>query len=165
MLEHNYALGHLLQLKPVVDTFPKDAHKVYTFGKITQQFPEGAYLLDVWPLEKPFLIVANPTLATQATQTSDIMYNKPPSLIAWFLSIAGGPSLFDVMDREQWKPLRAMFNPGFSANHLNALVPSMIEMGLEYCSILRQCAKSGELCYVDPITLRFILDLMGKIIL
>ncbi len=59
MLDHSFAAGYLPLLKPIMDKFPSDAHKGYTFAKIPQIFPSGAYL-DLWPFSKPFLVVTLP---------------------------------------------------------------------------------------------------------
>ena len=165
MLDHSFVAGHLLSIKPIMDRYPKDAHKVYTFGEMSRKFPKsGAYYLDLWPLSNPFLMVTSPTLADQATQTTSVAYERPDALRKWFLSIAGGQNLFDAHGKD-WKPLRALFNPGFSTRHLLTLVPVLMEEILIYCETLRLHAKIGDTFYLDPTTLRFTVDIIGRVVL
>ncbi len=165
MPEHSFTTGHLLALPPAMKLLPKDAHKVYMFGNISRKFKDrGAYYLDLWPVSRPFLIVVNPELATQACQSTSIAYDKPVELREWFQPLAGGPSVFDS-PKESWKPQRALFNPAFGAAHLLRMVPLMMDDILIYCDILRGHARSNEIVLLDTITLRFVMDLMGKVIL
>ncbi len=164
---HSFFFGHLLVVKSVLDTLPKDAHKNLTFGEMTRRFsgePEILYV-DLWPLGEPFLCVISPMMAHQATQTHpSLATERPLELLPWFHPIAGGPNLFDLPGKE-WKPWRAVFNKGFSADHLLSLVPNMVQESLVYRETLRRHAREGDMFYLDPTTLRFTMDLIGRTVL
>jgi cytochrome P450 len=161
MPPHNFAAGHLPSLASIVSLYPKDGIKVYLFGELVRMFGKsGAVYLDLWPLAEPFLVITSPYLANQVTNTA-IAYEKPDALRTWFHPLAGGISLFDA-PAEQWKSLRALFNRGFSANNLLSQIPVMVEETEVYCDILRQHAKKGEMVYLDPINIRFMLDVIGR---
>ena len=164
MPKHSYILGHLLALKPFLDSNPKDAHKVYHFVHLARTLKSNIYYFDPWPLAAPMLITTSPEIANQVCQTSKLSTEKPPTLIDWFKPLAGGPSLFDS-NGHHWKSLRNLFSPAFSANHTLSLVPSMVECALEYCNTLRSHALANDVFQLDPVTLRFVMDLMGKLIL
>lgn len=161
MPEHNFAAGHLRALASIVPLYPRDAIKVYVFGEIHRRFSRGGALYqDLWPFAEPFLIITSPYLANQFT-SPPIALNKPDALRKWTWSISGGISVFDA-PAEEWKPLRTLFNRGFSSNHLMTLVPCIIEETQVYCETLRQHAIAGDMFYLDPINLRYMLDVIGR---
>jgi cytochrome P450 len=165
MPPHNFAAGHLLSLKSVIDQLPSDAHKVYAFGRLSRQFKgKGAYYIDLWPFSAPFLIVTSPSLANQAVQTTEIALEKPEALRVWGRSLTGGTSMFDAHP-EQWRELRALFSPGFSTGHLMTLVPTIVDVARVYCETLRDHARRGDLFFLDPTTARYIMDIIGRVAL
>jgi hypothetical protein len=86
---------------------------------------------------------------------------KPNALRVWTWSLSGGINLFDAPS-EEWKPLRALFSRGFSANHLMNFVPSIVEETQVYCNILREHAKSDALFYLDTTNVKLMLDVIGR---
>ena len=165
MPEHSLAAGHLIAVKEALDQFPKGAHPTLAFGQLAKNFPKsGVFYVDLWPIGVPFMIVTSPTLAIQATQTSSIALTRPLELQNWFRSITGGPAMFD-MSVEEWKPWRALFNPGYSAANLLTHVPHIVEETLVYREILKDHAEKGDMFQLNNITLRFTLDLIGKAVL
>lgn len=137
------------------------------FSDIYQESFEdtGVFYLDMWPLSLLFLAVFSPKTAIMATQTHpDIASRKPDLLPAFFKPIAGGLNLFDLPVAE-WKPLRALFSKGFNTQHSISLVPGMVKQAQVYVETLRDYATRGDLCFLDTITLRFAMDMIGKTIL
>ena len=151
----------------MLDALPKGAHYQYAFGDIARKYfaDEGVFYLDLWPVSGLFLTVVSPQVAIQATQTNPNISSERPSLLRrFFKPIAGGPNLFDLPEKE-WKPWRTIFNKGFSADHVLTLVPGMVEETLLYQETLRGLARRQEMFFLDPITLRFTMDLVGRTIL
>ncbi len=164
---HNFLFGHLLYFKTKMDALPKGAHYQYAFGDVAREHfvKEGVYYVDLWPLGGLFLTVVSPKVAIQATQTNTSLSSERPALLRrFFKPIAGGPNLFDLPEKE-WRPWRAAFNKGFSSDHILSLVPGMAQQTSVYCNTLRMLAREGDLFYLDPTTLRFTMDLIGKTIL
>ncbi|KAI9669008.1 MAG: hypothetical protein M1817_005165 [Caeruleum heppii] len=159
---HSFFFGHLLAVKSVVDRLPHDAHPFLVFGQISRRFT-GVYYIDMWPFGYPFLIVTSVTAATQATQQTRLAYNRPPELQDWFHSITGGPNLFSMPESE-WKVWRAVFSPGFSSQSITQLVPHIVEETLSYRDVLREHARENDLFQLDTTTLRFTIDLIGRVI-
>jgi cytochrome P450 len=126
---------------------------------------EGLFYLDGWPVSELFLAIMSPNAAITACQTNQkIALNRPNLLPRFFKPIAGGPNLFDMREPE-WRPWRVAFSKGFNTEHFLSLVPGMVKETLVYCDTLRDLAKKGEMFYLDNITLRFTMDLMGQSIL
>ena len=162
MPPHSFAAGHLQVLASIIPLYPRDGIKIYLFGELSRRFARGgAFYLDLWPFSEPFLIITSAYLSNQVTTSTDIALEKPDALRKWFWSLTGGISIFDA-PADKWKPLRTLFNRGFSANHLISLIPSMVEETKVYCDILRQYAKQGDMFYLDPTNLRFMLDVIGR---
>ena len=164
---HSFLFGHLLYLKSVIDTLPRKCHYQYAFREIARHhfINQGVYYIDLWPVSGLYLIVVSPDVAVQATQVnSSLATDRPPLLRRFFKPIAGGPSLFDMQEKE-WKPWRTTFNKGFSPDHILSLVPGMAKETSVYCSTLRRFARQGDLVFLDPTTLRFTMDLTGRTIL
>lgn len=90
--------------------------------------------------------------------------HRPNLLPRFFKPIAGGPNLFDMRE-PQWRPWRAVFSNGFNTEHFLSLVPGMVNDKLVYRDTLGDLAKGGEMFYLDTVTLRFAMDLMGHTIL
>ena len=165
MPEHSLAAGHLLAVKKALDLYPTGVHPVLAFGHIARQFPkQGVYYLDLWPIGVPFMIVTSPTMAIQATQQSSLALNRPLELQKWFSSITGGNAMFD-MPPEEWKPWRSLFNPGFSERNLLTHVPHMVEETVVYRDMLSKRARIGEVFQLNNTTLRFTMDLIGRVVL
>lgn len=86
---------------------------------------------------------------------------RPELLPRWFKPIAGGPNMFDMREHE-WKPWRAVFSRAFSAENILSLVPDMVDETMVYSQTLQEKAKQGKFFHLDPMTLRFMIDVIGK---
>lgn len=163
---HNFFFGHLLYVKRMIDSLPPNAHYQYALGDIAREHfsKEGAYYLDLWPVSDLFLTVVSPQVATQIHANPHISMERPSLLPRFFKPICGGPSLFDLPEKE-WKPWRVVFSKGFSADHNLSLVPVIVEETLVYCETLRMYALKGEMFSLDLVTLRFTIDVIGRTML
>ena len=72
--------------------------------------------------------------------------------------------MFDIGEAD-WKPWRTIYAKGFHSDRINSLVPGMVQEALTYAKTLRDVAKKGEMTFLEPITLRFTIDMIGKTIL
>ena len=150
-----------------MDALPKGAHYQYMFGDIAREhfMKEGVFYLDLWPMSGLFLTVISPSTAVEVTQTSANLSAERPFLLRRFLRpITGGLTLFDMHEKD-WKSWRAVFNKGFSANHVLSLVPDMAKETVVYSETLRDLAQKGDMFYLDTTTLRYTMDMIGRTIL
>ncbi|CAG8949870.1 hypothetical protein HYFRA_00004198 [Hymenoscyphus fraxineus] len=164
---HSFFFGHLLYLKKYVDKLPPEAHYLYPISDIyLENFQkEGAFYLDMWPINPLFLAVFSPDTATSVTQTNPhICSQRPETLPDFFKPIAGGPNLFD-MPESDWKAWRGVFNKGFNTEHCQSLVPGMVKQTLIFRETMREHARKGDIFYLDTTTLRFMIDMIGQTIL
>jgi cytochrome P450 len=151
----------------MLNKVPKDCHYTYVFADIHRQNfqKEGAFYLDLWPLSGVTMAVFSPTMAAATMQTNyEIATSRPDMLQRFFKPIAGGPNMFDMAEPE-WRPWRAVFSKGFNNEHFVSHLPGMIEETKIYAEILRGLAKKGEMFYLDLVTLRFMMDMIGKTLL
>ena len=126
---------------------------------------EGLFYVDLWPASGMMIIVTSPLVATQVAQTNEkICYDRAFMLTRFFKPIAGGPNLFDMAER-QWRPWRSIFNKGFSTEQVTNLVPHVLRETEVYKERLRGLAKAREMFYLDLVTLRFTMDVIGQTIL
>ena len=126
---------------------------------------EGLYYIDLWPASGMMIIVASPSVANQVAQTNTkICFDRAAMLQRFFKPIAGGPNLFDMAETE-WRPWRAIFNKGFSTEQVTSLVPHVIKETEIYKAKLTGMAKQKEMFYLDFVTLRLTIDVIGQTIL
>ena len=150
----------------MIAKLPSNAHYQSAFGDIAREhfLKEGVFYLDLWPVSGLFLVVVSPNVATQIQNSSAMSMERPRLLPRWFRPICGGPNLFDVPEHK-WRPWRAVFAKGFSPDHILSLVPGIVEDTLVYCETLEGLALNKTMFHLDPITLRFTIDAIGKAIL
>ena len=151
----------------MLDQLPKGAHYQYMMGDIAREhfIDEGAFYLDLWPMSGLFLVVISPGIGVQVTQSNaPLSLRRPLLLHRFFKPITGGLTLFD-MPEEDWKPWRAVFNKGFSVEHVLSLVPGMVQETVIYADTLRSLAHKDEMVFLDIKTLRFTIDMIGRTIL
>ena len=110
------------------------------------------------------MVIASPNVAVQLHANPELSMQRPALLPRFFQPICGGPSLFDLPEKA-WRPWRAIFTKAFNADHVLSLVSEMVDETLVYCNTLEDIAAKGELCYLDPVTLRFTIDVIGKTVL
>ena len=150
-----------------MDALPKNAHYQYTFADIAREHfqSEGLFYIDLWPASGLMMILTSPLAAAQAAQTNTkICYERASMLKRFFKPIAGGSNLFDMTENE-WRPWRAVFNRGFSTEHVTNLVPQVLRETEVYKERLKDLASKREMFYLDLVTLRFMVDVMGRTIL
>ncbi|PGH05688.1 hypothetical protein GX51_02848 [Blastomyces parvus] len=164
---HSLLFGHLLYFKRTLDRLPRDVHHQFGLATIArEQFYEtGAFYIDLWPMSGLFFIVVSPKTGIEITQQNPKLTSNHPELLRRYLKpITGGPTILD-MDEKEWKPWRGIFNKAFHSDRVMALVPGIVEEVLIYAETLRGLAETGEMCFLDPITLRFAIDIIGKSVL
>jgi cytochrome P450 len=69
------------------------------------------------------------------------------------------------MPEREWKPWRAVVNKSFSAAHVLALVPSIVDECLIFRETLHQHARQKDVFFLNPIARRLALDFAGHLIL
>lgn len=140
---------------------PPGSHSCYLLRKMSLDYPNGAFYLDVWPMMEPVIVVTDPAMANQATSHPTVGSTKPSSLQGWFYAITGGPSQSDLNGRA-WKYLHDLFSPAFSNTNVNAMVPVIADRIITFREILHKKAKEGDRILLEPLVLDLITDIIGE---
>lgn len=143
-------------------TMPHDAHQNYLIAELGKEVVEldKPFYLDTWPFGWPLLVVTSPNMANQACQDLDL--DKPQLLERFFQPFAGGVNIFTMNGRE-WKNLRSIFTPGFSASYVLAEMDLVVRETTDLVEIMREHAHKGDILSLDDVLLNFIMDVIGSV--
>lgn len=122
-----------------------------------------AFYVDWWPLGPRWLFVADPELTSKYITTGQSLPKS--NLTQGYLSRLLGQHNMVGLEGQQWKLLRSIFNPGFSASHLVTLVPYIVDSTVVFLDILREKARTNELIKLDVYSTRFTIDIIGKVVM
>lgn len=164
MPPHHWLFGHLALSASVIRSMPPFAHGVYVADQIRQRYPhlDGAFYLDTWPFGPLLLVILSPKMMYQLTQVNQIPKDKG---LRHFLKPLTGAEDLVTLEGAAWKRWRAIFNPGFSANHISTLLPGMVEEVEIFKKILVKYAKSGDLFYLEEASLNLTIDIIGRVVM
>lgn len=102
--------------------------------------------MDAWPFGGTMLQVFDPDMMAQFTQ--DKSHPKAPFIFSELGPLTGNRDLV-TMEGQEWKTWRSVFNPGFSAKNLTALLPDFLEEIQVLKERLIAAAKSGEVIKME----------------
>lgn len=154
--------GHILFLMRITRRLPLDANVNLAFLQIAKQFShDEMFLLDMWPVSEPMLIIFNPEAAVHVCQKVNLPKSaKNESMIR---PITGGPALLS-MNGDEWKKWRSLFSPGFSPAVMTEQLPRVIDAVDRFCDTLRERADKGIFC-LDDLTVRLTFEVIMKVAL
>ncbi|KAI0397542.1 vera protein [Xylariaceae sp. FL0594] len=148
LLPHSWIFGHLKIFGDWRAENPADAN-IYSFHvwlikNVKRYFPDRDFpppvvYLDIWPVEVPFVVVFDPAMAAQFTQTPS--FPKQSSIVDFLEPLTGGQDIV-CAEGAEWKTWRSRFNPGFSQRNLIAMLPELISEVSTFASQI--AAKAGE---------------------
>jgi cytochrome P450 len=155
----SWLFGHLRVLDKQLQKLPPDVN-VYTAMEdfVKDYADQGAFLIDLWPVFPPTLMISSSELAHQASIKYDLP--KPRQQERSFLAIIGGPSLIS-MNNEQWKFWRSLLNPGSSPSHMLSLVPSIVDAMDVFCEMLEEKVEK-EVVLLDDMAMRLAMDVITR---
>ncbi|KAL8650621.1 MAG: hypothetical protein Q9226_005060 [Calogaya cf. arnoldii] len=165
MPPHHPIFGHLLVTNTALSNLPRDAHAHYLPSQIRlkYQYLGPVYYLDMWPFAPPFLVATSPTVISQFTQSESHLPNHP-GIRKYLYPITGGGDLAS-MEGEEWKRWRKIYNPGFSAGHIQTLVPTIVEEVGIFVDILKEHARKGDMFSLDEAAINATMDVIGRVAL
>ncbi|CAJ2509544.1 Uu.00g145700.m01.CDS01 [Anthostomella pinea] len=166
MPPHSSIFGHLLQAKVAADELPPGAHSCYILDRLSvKQDRAEAYYFDSYPIAVPMLIVTDPYLANQAMNHPWTGAEKPATLTEWFHPISGrgGLNLF-TENGQEWKRNHETFLPFFNSSNLDATMPVVVEEMVVFRDILRKEVHSPNTFCLEPLTLRLMNDIIGRVV-
>jgi cytochrome P450 len=154
--------GHLLVLNKLLERLPADANVLYTWQELFEKDPNnGIHILDLWPMYTPQLFIWDAEASAQVS--TQLNLPKPADSPIRFGPVVGGVSMISMIDKD-WKPLRALFNPGFSGTHMSELVSAVVDSVEVFCELLREKADTG-IFSLDDLATRLTMDVITKVTL
>ncbi|KAK7727977.1 hypothetical protein SLS63_006828 [Diaporthe eres] len=130
---------------------------------MTKAYPEicenGLVYFDSWPLGEATLAVFDPDLMAQFTQ--DRSYLKSPMVRVELEPLTDLNDLV-TMEGQEWKTWRSVFNPGFSAKNLTALLPAFLEEIQVLKERLVKVAESGKVIKMEETIQRATVDVICR---
>ncbi|KAH7362207.1 cytochrome P450 [Plectosphaerella cucumerina] len=157
-------LGHLLSAGKMFDRLPADGHSCYMLRMLSLDFPDGAYYLDVWPMQEPILVVTDPDMSYTVETHPVVGVTKPRTLQGWFHPISGGPAQSDL-NGAPWRYLHDLFAPAFSSTNVNAMAPVIVDRIEIFRDILRRRAAAADRFELEPAVLSLINDMICETLL
>ena len=128
-------------------------HPDYAFEDVWKQLGQPpAYLVDLAPIDRGFLVIADPTVAEAITQPSpEYKYSTPKTNTLEAMTKLVGDHSLVLIEGEEWRTQRRRFNKGFSPAHLNTLIPMIVEKTKIFLGRLKGYAKAGDAFFLkDP---------------
>jgi hypothetical protein len=161
MPKHHPVFGHFIALKQMFQTLPRNTTIHVVIREMSKQFPNGIFYLNLWPFNRPMVIITNPLAASQV----EAAFLEKPDLVRKNMEIInGGPSLMS-MHGPTWKKWRELFNPGFSAGYIGKLAPAIADEVLVFSKLLRDLVKKGKFFQLEEYTLRLTFDVITHVTL
>lgn len=151
--------GHLMVLDQKLQHLPFDANVYMAMEDMVEDHADTeVFLMDLWPVFQPVLMISGPDLAIQASSKYDLP--KPRDQQESFRPIIGGPSLI-TMNEQQWKIWRSLFSSGFSTSHMLSLVPTIVDSMDVFCELLREHVDK-DVFKLDDMATRLAMDIITK---
>ncbi|KUI60669.1 hypothetical protein VP1G_07877 [Cytospora mali] len=163
MMPHSFWLGHLELLGKIQAKYPSDLNPQCIPLLLAEEYPEiashGVLYMDAWPFTYPMLAVFHPDIMAQFTQ--DNTFPKHPLMLDEFMPLTGCNDLVN-QNGQVWKTWRSIFNPGFSAKNVMALVPAFLEEIDVFRDWLGVVAEANEVIQLEPKVMRTTADIIGR---
>lgn len=120
-------------------------HPDYGFEEIWHDLGEpSAYLVDLAPVDRGFLVIAEPQLIETLVQPSEYFkYSVPKSDTYNALTPLIGSESMITQEGEDWKQMRKRFNPGFQPKHILSLAGSIVSKTEIFVDRLKKAAEHG----------------------
>ncbi len=146
-----------------MQTLPKDVHPQVAMAIVREKYDlPHVFYMDLWPIATSFLMIHDPEIAAQLTQTK----NHPKhTMMKEFLRNMTGEQSIVTSEGAEWRKLRSMLGPAFSSNHLSTLVPDITDHALKFHGRLQELAKSGKTFRMQDLACNLTIDVISQIVL
>jgi len=152
--------GHILYLFSHTRKLPPAASVNLALYEMASEFrDEEMFLVDIWPLSEPMLVVFNPEAAHEVCQRRNLPKGKKNEDM--IRPITGGLTLLS-MNGDTWKFWRTLFNPGFSNGIIMEQVPQIVDLASSFCESLEEHV-TGDIVVLDQLTTRLTFEIILKI--
>ncbi|KAK5085070.1 hypothetical protein LTR70_008704 [Exophiala xenobiotica] len=144
-LPRHWLAGNLVnvgeRLSPSINAHPDNAMQ-----EIWDELGQPpAYMIDLAPVDRAMMIIADPTIAEAITQPSpEYKYSIPKSNTLQQITRLVGDHSLVLIEGEEWRIQRRRFNKGFAPTHLNTLIPFVVSKTRVFLDRLKGYAQNGE---------------------
>jgi cytochrome P450 len=120
-------------------------HPDYGFEEIWHELGEpGCFLIDLAPVDRGFLIMAEPSSVEALVNPSEqFKYSVPKSDTYNSLTPLIGSESMITKEGEDWKQMRKRFNPGFQPKYIHSLAGSVVSKTEIFVERLKQAAETN----------------------
>jgi cytochrome P450 len=146
--------------------FPADAHPAMSFSYIMNKYGlwnKGLVYIDTYPLVNDSVIIAvSPESVAEITQRN---FFRHPFMKNFYGRIIGMKSM-TLAEGAEWKEMRKTFNPSFSLANMMTLMPTIVEQGEIFASILSGIARNGGFAPdLDKLCRGVTMDIIFRVVL
>ncbi|OAL35395.1 hypothetical protein AYO20_05245 [Fonsecaea nubica] len=160
---HDFWWGHLKIIGMAKREMPPGFHYhalMYYIGEKYKMPP--VFYLDLWPISNPLMLVHDPDVAHQITQARSLPKHPVNSKVLG--PLVGSHSVVTA-EGQEWKMLRSILNPGFSAQYLSTLVSLLVRHGLVFKDRISDYASTGEVFPIQDTAMALTIDVIGEVVL
>ena len=164
MPPHHFLWGHILAMGKANQKFPPNAGNAVAMANVRKMYPElgPVFYLDLWPVAARFLVVTDPEITKQFTQTRSLQ--KFPEERFMFEPLAHGNDLATV-EGQEWKYWRNLMNPAFAARNARSFIPDMVDDVEVFQDVLRNAAAKADIFQMQDLVGKLHLDIVGNLTL
>ncbi|KAI0109157.1 cytochrome P450 [Nemania sp. FL0031] len=158
--------GHLKTMNEYIRRGEADCHPDVIFSNMHEALGRPPVMLvDLRPISRPMVIVANHEIAEQVSKASNLFPTSLPKTSLTHLEHLIGPSSIIASHGDEWKMLRKRFSPGFSPQHLGTLLLCILDKTLPFISHLDHFARTQEEFPLVPLLIDLTFDIIGSVIM
>jgi len=163
IMPHSFLFGHVPLVMKELST-AKSYSKLYLPHRLAMRFPDlvskhGLLYLDHWPFGHPMILMVNPNMQAQIAQSPSLP--KSPIIERELKPLAHMQDLV-TLEGAEWKRWRAVYNPGFSARNITALLPSFLDEITVMRNRFREIAETGEIVKMENVIALATIDVVCR---
>ncbi|ETN37839.1 uncharacterized protein HMPREF1541_07462 [Cyphellophora europaea CBS 101466] len=160
---HDYWWGHLKLVGETMRELPQDFHYQQLMAYIGQKYNmPPVFYLDMWPASYPLMMIFDPEVASQLTQTTPQL--KHPVNRAFVTPLVGSPSIVAV-DGPEWKLIRSIVISGFAPSYIASLTPILAKHVTRFMEKMSNFSETGEVFPTQDQTSLLTFDVISEIVL
>jgi Cytochrome P450 len=160
---HSPFWGHLKLMGEMIAGLPPKFHYQQVMAYIGQKYNlPSVFYLDMWPVSYPMMIIQDPGIAAQITQTKSL----PKHIVNHhFISPLTGRTSIVITEGAEWKMIRSIVNPGFSPSYIASLTPVIGKHINKFTHKLSKAVSTGEVLLLQDYLLSLTFDVISEVTL
>jgi hypothetical protein len=158
----NPIFGHLLTIDNAYKKYslPADIQMPDALSPLAKDFydeSDSLFYMDLWPFSRPMVMLSSPNYAQQA----ELIPDRPDTLLWSMHALTGGPSVF-TSNGEEWRDTKNLLLPGFNSNYISSnTTMHTVDQAEILIKILKEKARTKKIFQLDPVVLKYMMDISG----